>query len=97
MSDEDWEAGWNKSISMRLGGKALVEVDAEGNRLVDDDLFLLLNGHFEPVSFCIPSQGKDQWTVLVDTATGEIEPQGRAVTAGEEFEVPERSLLLLKR
>ena len=97
MSDEDWEAGWNKSISMRLGGKALVEVDAEGNRLVDDDLFLLLNGHFEPVSFCIPSQGKDQWTVLVDTATGEIEPEGRTVTAGEEFEVPERSLLLLKR
>ena len=23
MSDEDWEAGWNKSIAMRLGGKAL--------------------------------------------------------------------------
>ena len=97
MSDEDWEAGWNKSISMRLGGKALVEVDPEGNRLVDDDLFLLLNGHYEPVTFCIPSQGKDQWTVLVDTATGEIEPEGRSVTAGEEFEVPERSLLLLKR
>jgi glycogen operon protein len=97
MSDEDWEAGWNKSIAMRLGGKALVEVDAEGNRLVDDDLFLLLNGHYEPVSFCIPSQGKDQWTVIVDTATGEIEPEGRTVTAGENFEVPERSLLLLKR
>jgi glycogen operon protein len=97
MSDEDWEAGWNKSISMRLGGKALVEVDADGNRLVDDDLFLLLNGHYEPVSFCIPPQGKDQWTVILDTATGEIEPQGRTVTAGENFEVPERSLLLLKR
>ena len=97
MSDEDWEAGWNKSIAMRLGGKALVEVDAEGNRLVDDDLFLLLNGHYEPVSFCLPPQGNDQWTVIVDTATGEIAPEGRTVTAGEEFEVPERSLLLLKR
>jgi isoamylase len=97
MSDEDWEAGWNMAIAMRLGGKALIEVDAEGNRLVDDDLFLLLNGHYEPVTFTLPPQGKDQWTVIVDTATGEIEPEGRTVTAGEEFEVPERSLLLLKR
>jgi isoamylase len=97
MSDEDWEAGWNKAIAMRLGGKALVEVDAEGNRLVDDDLFLLLNGHYEPVAFCLPPQGNDQWTVIVDTASGEIEPEGRTVTAGESFEVPERSLLLLKR
>ena len=97
MSDEDWEAGWNKSIAMRLGGKALEEVDPEGNRLVDDDLFLLLNGHHEPVTFCIPSQGKDTWTVLVDTATGEIEPEGPAVTAGENVDVPGRSLLLLKR
>ncbi|MDQ2655621.1 MAG: glycogen debranching enzyme GlgX, partial [Chloroflexota bacterium] len=97
MSDDDWDEGWHSSIAMRLGGKALEEVDPEGNRLVDDDLFLLLNGHFEPVTFSLPPQGDDQWTVIVDTATGEIEPEGRVVTAGEEFEVPERSLLLLKR
>ena len=45
MTDEEWEEGWARAIAMRLGGKALTEVDAEGNRLVDDDLFLLLNGH----------------------------------------------------
>ena len=49
MTDEEWEEGWARAIAMRLGGKALTEVDAEGNRLVDDDLFLLLNGHVEPV------------------------------------------------
>ncbi|MCA9877838.1 MAG: glycogen debranching protein GlgX [Thermomicrobiales bacterium] len=97
MRDDDWEAGWNKSIAMRLGGKALEEVDAQGNRLIDDDLFLLLNGHHAPVAFCLPPQGKGPWAVLVDTASGEIEPAGRVVTAGKSFEVPARSLLLLKR
>ena len=59
MTDEEWEEGWARAIAMRLGGKALTEVDAEGNRLVDDDLFLLLNGHFEPVLFCLPPEGDD--------------------------------------
>jgi glycogen operon protein len=83
---------------MRLGGKALTEVDAEGNRLVDDDLFLLLNGHHDPVSFCLPPDGDDDWHVIVDTATGKVDPSGeRLIIAGQDFELPARSLLLLRR
>ena len=33
MTDLEWEEGWARAIAMRLGGKALEEVDAEGNRL----------------------------------------------------------------
>jgi glycogen operon protein len=99
MTDDEWDEGWARAIAMRLGGKALTEVDPEGNRRVDDDLFLLLNGHHEPVTFTLPPQGNDAWYVLVDTATGEVNDNGadRIVTAGEEFEVPARSLLLLCR
>jgi len=97
MTDEEWDEGWARAIAVRLGGKALTEVDAEGNRLVDDDLFLLLNGHHEPVTFCLPPQGDDSWTVVVDTATGEVDAEERVITAGEDFEVPARSLLLLRR
>jgi isoamylase len=97
MTDEEWEEGWARAIAMRLGGNALTEVDREGNRLVDDDLFLLLNGHYEPVDFCLPPEGNDQWTVVVDTASGEVDGGERMVTAGETFEVPARSLLLLRR
>jgi glycogen operon protein len=100
MTDEEWDEGWARAIAMRLGGKALTEVDAEGNRVVDADLFLLLNGHYEPVTFRLPEDpaGND-WTVIVDTASGEVRQNGgeRTVTAGEEFELPARSLLLLRR
>jgi glycogen operon protein len=100
MTDEEWNNGWARAIAMRLGGKALTEVDAEGNRLTDDDLFLLLNGHHEPVTFCLPPERKNnRWTVVVDTAAGDIrqDGEGRIIAAGEDFEVPARSLLLLRR
>jgi glycogen operon protein len=100
MTDEEWNTGWARAIAMRLGGKALTEVDREGNRLVDDDLFLLLNGHHEPVAFCLPPERKNNdWTVVVDTATGEIhdDGNGRVIVAGTNFELPARSLLLLRR
>jgi isoamylase len=99
MTDEEWDEGWARAIGMRLGGKALTEVDQDGNRLVDDDLFLLLNGHYEPVTFCLPPEGHDAWTVVVDTVSGEVHTNGggRTITAGEEFELPARSLLLLRR
>jgi len=99
MTDEEWEEGWARAIAMRLGGNALTEVDAEGNRLVDDDLFLLLNGHVEPVLFCLPPEGDDEWSVVVDTASGEVNANGggRIIFAGENFKLPARSLLLLRR
>jgi glycogen operon protein len=99
MTDEEWDEGWARAIAMRLGGKALTEVDQDGNRLVDDDLFLLLNGHYEPVTFCLPPEGNDAWTVVVDTVSGEVnrDGEGRVIIAAEEFELPARSLLLLRR
>ena len=99
MTDEEWEEGWARAIAMRLGGNALTEVDTEGNRLVDDDLFLLLNGHVEPVLFCLPPEGDDEWSVVVDSASGEVNANGggRTIIAGENFKLPARSLLLLRR
>jgi glycogen operon protein len=97
MTEEEWEEGWARAIAMRLGGKALEEVDSEGNRVVDDDLFLLLNGHYEPVTFCLPADPvANAWVVVVDTATGEVNGEKCVIAAGEEFDLPARSLLLLK-
>jgi glycogen operon protein len=100
MTDEEWDEGWARAIAMRLGGKALTEVDEDGARLVDDDLFLLLNGHYEPVMVCLPDDpAGNEWTVVVDTVSGEVHRDGggRTITAGEDFELPARSLLLLRR
>ncbi len=50
--------------------------------------------------FCdqFPS-GNDEWSVVVDTASGKVNGDGgpRITTAGTTFELPARSLLLLRR
>ena len=35
MTDEDWEAGWQRCLGMRLGGE-LDEVDERGEPIIDD-------------------------------------------------------------
>jgi glycogen operon protein len=101
MSDQEWDEGWVRAIGMRLGGRALTEVDADGNRLTDDDLFILLNGHHEPVEFVLPEDGKSpEWETMVDTATGLVDIDGapeRVCRAATPFDLAARSLLLLRR
>jgi len=43
--------------------------------------------------------GNDEWAVVVDTASGKVNGDGgpRIITAGTNFELPARSLLLLRR
>jgi hypothetical protein len=52
------------------------------------------------VTFCLPPDpAGNTWTVIVDTDSGEINGDGgpRIITAGTNFELPARSLLLLRR
>ena len=66
MSDDDWnnpQARW-----LGLAGDAIEEVDARGNRIVDDTLLLLLNAHHEPVTFVLPAYRPSvRWEVVLDT------------------------------
>ena len=52
------------------------------------------------VNFATSSpSGTDEWSVVVDTASGKVNGDGGPgiITAGEHFEMPARSLLLLRR
>src|SRR5690606_22197423 len=96
MTDEEWGAGWNRSMAVMLAGEALGEVDEKGDLIVDDTLLLLLNAHTEPVEFTLPGDDGAEWEELIDTTradgveTGERQAAGAGVTLGD------RSLLLLR-
>jgi hypothetical protein len=51
------------------------------------------------VLFCLPPEGNDEWSVVIDTASEKVASNGglRTITAGTNFELPARSLLLLRR
>ena len=99
MSEEDWDSGFAKSLSVFLNGEGIREPDTRGERVTDDSFFLLFNGHYEAMPFTLPDIGAgERWDVAIDTAAPmRDQAEGRAFKTGEPIEVDARSILVLRR
>jgi glycogen operon protein len=80
MSEEDWEAGFHRTIGVRLAGEALGEVDDLGQPIVDDTFVLLLNAWWEDLDFRLPPS-EEPWERVLDTF--ESDPFADGNTRGE--------------
>ncbi len=98
MTDEDWNAGYSKSLSLRLAGDAIAERDQKGRPIVDDTLLILLNAHHTPLAFTLPAHKRGiRWHAVVDTSlSGENEKQVSAFKGGEQYEMEARSIAVLR-
>jgi len=98
MAEEHWGEGFAKSIAVFLNGKAIFYPNLRGERIVDDSFLLFFNAYNEPISFILPGpEWGEKWVRMLDTVEGGFLEDERAVAAGEEILVQERSLLLLMR
>ena len=102
MSDEDWQAGYAKTLGVFLNGSAIPTMDERGRRVVDDSFYVMFNAHSETVEFVLPeSKWGERWTIALDTSAlpGGIalDDSGRALAAGEQLHVRGWSLVLLRR
>jgi glycogen operon protein len=75
MTDEDWGAGFSKSVAVYLNGRGIPGRDARGQQVLDDSFFLCFNAHHESIEFTLPPDefGTD-WRVVVNTAAEETKP-----------------------
>jgi glycogen operon protein len=97
MDAASWSDQWGKSLAMRLGGEALGEVDADGELLTDASFLLLVNAHYEPISFAIPpAPEKRRWALVLDTNSPEVGVPGVERSGGEPYELNSRSLALFR-
>ena len=96
MTDEEWEAGWNRTIGVMLGGEALGEVDEEGELVVDDTLLVLMNAHDAIVEFKLPGEPNEMWEVLIDTTRADGIETGQRFAGGSSVQLHDRSLMLLR-
>lgn len=98
MTDEDWSNPSARCLGLRLAGDAIEEVDARGNRIVDDTLLILLNAHYEPIPFILPAhRARVRWEIVLNTKAHTGKPQRRQlVRGGASYELQARSLSLLK-
>jgi glycogen operon protein len=95
MDDDDWEAGFAKSLAMYLNGHGIRETDERGDDVVDDCFYLAFNASDEAIQFTLPSADyAEGWTVVVDTAElGDVEPA--TVKSGETLSVAARATVVL--
>ncbi|HXH82571.1 MAG TPA: glycogen debranching protein GlgX, partial [Candidatus Tectomicrobia bacterium] len=68
MTPEDWTNADTRCFGLRVAGDAIEEVDARGERIVDDTFLILLNAFWEPVPFVLPAHHRGvRWEPIVDT------------------------------
>jgi isoamylase len=99
MTDEDWDAGFAKSLTVFLNGQAITEPDRRGGRIAGDSFLLLFNASEHDLVFAIPPRRYGQrWTTLLDTAMPSVEfTAASTVKPGDMTTVINRSLQLLHR
>lgn len=98
MNDEDWNAGYAKSLGLRLAGDAIAETDEKGRPIIDDTLLILLNAHHEPLAFTLPAHKRGvRWQPILDTAvTAGREKPVTILKGGERYELVARSIAVLR-
>jgi isoamylase len=108
MTEQDWDSGFGKCVTVFLNGDGIHDVDARGERVSDDSFIVCLNAHYEDIDLHLPgSEYGAQWAVVVDTAAGEVINLSNApgvvaaepptVAPGAALTVPARALLVLQR
>jgi isoamylase len=97
MTEEDWDSGFGRSISVFLNGQGIPDRDARGERVVDDSFLLCFSAHDEPIVFRLPtSDYAPAWEVVIDTLHAD-NGGTRVLDAGKQFDVGPRALVVLRR
>ena len=99
MTKHDWEGAICQYLTVFLNGESIPGDDARGQRVTDNSFLLCFNTHHEDINVQLPGNGYGQeWTVVLDTATGEP-PRTHGFTApgDSKITITARSLVVLER
>ncbi len=98
MTDDDWDAGFARSVAVFMNGGTIPTTDSYGERIVDDSFLVIFNASDQPIEWCIPGpEWSRRWTIDLDTADPR---RGTARTVnkrpGDVLDVLDRSMVVLR-
>ena len=95
MTDADWQAGFAQCLGVFLDGD-VQDCDEQGQKIVGDDLLLLLNASPNPISFTLPPflASLPPMELLLDTTAAKQE--ARTVDPKQPYKLDSRSLVLFR-
>ena len=95
MSDKDWDAGFVRTLGMRLAGDLIGDVTERGEPIVGETVLVLMNAHHEAIPFTLPVHRDEQfWERLFDTH--ENDGAGTAYQGGDVYPLQGRSLAIFR-
>jgi glycogen operon protein len=96
MTDEDWQSGHVKSLLVFLNGRQIAGVDKRGERVIDDDFFILFNASPDALLFTLPRHnGREDWHAVLNTAVDVPPDRPPIYHAGGQVSVDGRSTMIL--
>jgi glycogen operon protein len=98
MTQRDWGRSEAKAIGVFLNGDEIPSHSPRGQEVSDDSFLLLFNGHYEPITFSLPTRRFGlRWRLELSTAEESFAPVSTVVAAREPITVEARSLIVLCR
>jgi hypothetical protein len=83
MTDSDWQSNEARSVAAYFDGGRDPDLDEHGRPILDDDLLLVLNGWWEPLTFILPDvDGPRAWEREVDSLAGTAGGPARGAASG---------------
>ncbi len=97
MNEHDLQNPDTRCVALFIDGVRVDEQTEDGQEVGDEQLIWVLNAYWEDIPFMLPKIGrkKSNWKVVVDTSTGEFNPEWNPVLGGHEYVIPSRSSVLL--
>jgi glycogen operon protein len=96
MSEENWHDGNARAIAVFLNGQGLHAVNSEGEKVIDDNFYIIFNAAENPVEYKLPgAQYAKQWSLVIDTAQSE-QGESKSFKADEVLKIDGRSVILLQ-
>lgn len=95
MGEDDWNNGFAKSLGIFLNGKGIKSPGPKGEKITDDNFYIIFNAHHESINYKLPSEKYGQkWQKVIDTEYAEITDE-QIYTAETELPVAARSTVVL--
>lgn len=97
MSEEEWSSPFVRCLGMLLSGDTADIFDSKGKAVRDDTFLLLINAHYDAISFMLPGEEHIEWELILDTRDEEgfLKQPGK-LSSGEDVDVAGRAVCLLK-
>jgi isoamylase len=100
MTEENWRHDYAKSLGIYKNGRGIRSAGPKGELYIDDNFYIIFNGHYEDLEFQIPVERYGTgWMKAINTAEGFVSDENSLNTISDSGSliVEGRSVLVLKQ